>query len=272
MTKTVNAIAKWIRLRVGGDLKIAKLVLKNSSSEARSVPVDTFTVPSQIELSDIETLSIDILERAQADADGIGGSQKYSLLSYADGEESEKATSRFAFRVQGASDGEDSDFGHTGEDASMAGMVRQLMRHNEALTRQVVGSAGAMLRVMGDQLTIANERIAASEAQRLEYWKAREQSESLQSDRDLALLKASGEEERRNKLIEKASMLAPIVVNHLVGQKVLAGGSATDALVTTFAESLTAEQVDRLRTSLTQEQQLILGNLIQTAKPKEHGK
>ncbi len=268
MDRDTKAIAKWIRSKIGGDLRITRLTLRNSSIEGRSPPVDTFDLPREIESDHVDAIALDILERAQSDSDGIGGLNRYAILSHVG--DDEKAIGRYTFKRHGSSEGDETGFGDIPEESSLRGVAAQLMRHNEALMRQAVGGFGSMLRVMSEQLNSANQRVLEGESLRVEYFKAREIAASEESDRDMALLRATGEQKRLDTIVEKASLLAPVIVNHVANKKVFGSAPDPQSLVfAAFVSSLSENQFSKIMGELTPEQQIAISQLVtQNSKGK----
>ena len=85
---------------------------------------------------DVQSLSIDIEQEAVRDACGIGRLQRYVLYAYRT-ESKKEASSRLTFNVDGQAESEENE----SEPPTAKGQLAQLMRHNEALAKMVVGQS-----------------------------------------------------------------------------------------------------------------------------------
>lgn len=274
MSKHSVALGRWIRICLGrGD---GKIVLRNADSDvAKGVPVDSWTISDMseeggglVDSASIGNLADGIIARAQDDADGIGGPQRYVTMSYS--AENEKATSRFPFKLRGEGNGEDGDDDSAaGADSpNMRGLLTQLMRHNEASNRALTGGIAMTVRAL--EGTIARQA-GQIEVMMESHWRniqAREESLSLQSERDLALLKAGNDEDRKTKIYSKVEQLAPAVLNMLAGKTVIPGADPLSISLVALAESMTEEQFMAIMKHLNPEQQINLLSAIKSAKSK----
>jgi hypothetical protein len=67
---------------------------------------------------------------------------------------------------------------------------------------------------------------------------------------------------REDKIFEKLSLLVPVVINKLAGQKVFNTDDPSVLMLKSFAESMSVEQFQRIQSTLTPEQSILLGQLM----------
>jgi len=256
-------IDKWIRQQLSRqrDVRLERFVLRSAQIGTKGSEVETFPVPDEISVDNVGLFVDEIMARAQTDADVIGKLVRYNLIAC---EVGRKDGSRFSFRLRGEADDDDSE----GDEApTEKGLIGQLMRHNEALMRMAVmtmGTTNTMLARRVEQSEQANERLVDERSQ---YFRAMEESKSLQHERDVSMLLASGQEERKNEALKKLESLLPVVVNKIAGREVLPEGQTGD-IFGTLANSLSPDQLQHIAPYLTQEQQLMLLTLIKAAREK----
>lgn len=210
----------------------------------------------------------DIEHAANADADGLGGVQKYKLLAYFS---RESVPRRFTFRMKGSGDDlEDEDEMGLTEPASKRGHLGQMMRHNEAIMRISVMGQSQVSSLM--QRTIANQQnqIESLLKDRRDTLEMTENLKSKQHERELATLEAEHNASMKERAFEKGSMLIPAVVNRIAGRKILAE-SATPAeqLMLSLAESLTQKQLENLLSTMGPEQRITFLELMEATQPDE---
>lgn len=244
---------------------IGTIQLRHAGMNMKGQIVEAFDHES-VTVDGIESLAEDILSRAQTDADGSGGGvHRYEVV--VTGVEEKRTLARFAFRVRS----EDQDFdGESGEEsASLKGIVTQLMRHNEAISRTMIQGVGALvqqlsIRVEKDSLTI--DKLLDKRNQDFETI---EDARSRENDRELEQLRFAQGREREQWAIGKVEALFPLIIAKISGKPLTTTQERT--VLKTFIDSLTQEQFMALAKQLTQEQQISLFAIVKEIKGLDAG-
>lgn len=247
---------------------IRKAVLRHSAPGTKGNDVETFEVKEKFSTDDLESLVDDILKRAQADADGIGGVQHYALHLYAKGKD--RSVARFPFRMRGQDD--DYDTGAGDEPANMKGVLTQFMRHNEAYAKTMTQGFGSVTAMLVRRLEDADKQIGKLLAQRGEDMALMESLRSEQNDRDIKMLEAESSERRKDAIFEKVALIVPVMLNKLMKQKVIPSEDPSMLMLQQFVESISSDQLAKLSSSLNPEQLIVLYSLLQGFKEKEEAK
>lgn len=264
-------IEKFLRQQLfrNREVPLEKFALRHAAPGSKGTEVDTFKVPDGEECTDdtISLLAGDIMSRAQMDADGLGGLQRYVILPYEKG--SPKGVGRLAFRITGQD--EDYDVGEgTGEEApTQLGQLKQLMRHNEALARINTQGMAAILGSMERRISRQDDLIEHLITKQMEAFEIVESAKSEENDRDIKMLEAAGKEKRTDQLFDKLNTLIPVVLNRLAGKRVMDSEDPAVAMIRGIAESLTPEQFQRIGSALTPEQAIAFYEVIKTVKPRQ---
>ena len=101
------------------------------------------------------------------------------------------------------------------EVATPAGLLGQLMRHNEATMRTLTEALGAVLGPLVATNEQQQRRLNAYEEQRIEILEKLENLHTLQHERDMEVIRLGAQTERKNKLTER---LAVEVIPRLASQ------------------------------------------------------
>lgn len=248
---------------------LRKFVLRTAAPGTKGSDVDDFKIDARIELDEIPVWASQIMARAQDDADGRGpGTYQYVVLAMLKGEE--KPVARFTMRVAGNED-LDLDEDGTNENApNMKGLMSQLMRHNESYAR-------ALAMMTAQQVASAVRRQESAERtverlldERMKMYETLEQSRSQQHDRDMDLMLADSEQKRKDAVFGKIMQLMPLVVNKMMGSKVLPDKSDPLMMILEpLIDSMGAEQFKAIQQALTPEQTLMFVELLQTFQKRK---
>ncbi len=208
----------------------------------------------------------DIEEAASCDADGLGGVQRYKLLAYF---VRESVPRRFTFRMKGAGD-EVEDDDALSEPATKQGHMAQMMRHNEAIMRISVSSQAKVSAIMQKTVASQQDQIDKLLKDRRAGFEMMEDLRSKHHERELATLEFEHSADMKEKALEKGSMLIPAIVNRLSGRKILPE-SATPAeqMMLSLAESLSAEQIEKLLMTMSADQQVTFCELLEATRKEE---
>lgn len=257
-------VEKFIRQQLfrNREIPLASFSLRHAAPGAKGQEVETFEISGSLSTDDVPVLRDEVLARAQSDADGLGAkTQRYILMAL---EAGAKNGPRCTFRLKGEGDEDEAD----GEDSpDNRGLLQQLMRHNEALTRTFMMGMGSTVQHLQRQLQSANDHNENLLSQRREDFKVIEEAKNQQHEREMQLLLVSGQEDRKNEWLKKLEPLFPILLNKLSGKAVLT--TEEKSVIAGFADSLSPAQLATISQTLTTEQQISLVTIIKAAKEKE---
>lgn len=249
---------------------ISKFVLFHCPAGGKANEVETFKYREGMTADELRPLIDEVLSRAQSDADGAGGVQRYLLRAFVKGDTS--PVSRFSFRLRGSD--EDFEEGNAFDDAPNAkGLLTQLMRHNEAIMRSANTMMGTAVSMLARQAENANERLEAMTAQRSADFELMEKLRSGQHDRDMEMLQHEASEKRKEAMFEKFSILIPVVLNKLAGTKVVPSQDPAALMIKGFVDTLEPDQFNKILSALKPEQGIALIELVKSfQQPQLEGK
>jgi hypothetical protein len=206
-----------------------------------------------------------ILAACNDDAAGIGGVQTYAVQGFID----DKPVARVTVRVQSESDSIE-DEGIATEPATKSGLLGQLMRHNELLSRSLVSCQDSMFRALTramEQMSVQNERMRDKHMQQVEL------TESLlseQHERDLASVESQARVENISRTAQTIQQYLPVVVSHFLHNKKAGNqepetASANASSVQKLGKSLMSDpdRMGRIMAELTPEEQAAIMELMQ---------
>ena len=247
---------------------VCKFILRTSAPGSKGAEVDDFKVESRIEIDEIPMFAQNILARAQEDADGHGPMvQSYTVFTYLRRES--KPQGRYPFRLRGEQDMDlDDEAGY--EAPNNKGLMSQLMRHNEALTRGIATSAASMLAIATRRAESQDRLVEKLLEERMRTFEVLEAAKSEQHSRDMELMMMDAGQKRKDEAFGKLMQLVPVVINRLAGGKVLP--QKTDPLMMMLEpliDSLSQEQLHNIGSSLKPEQMITFAEILRTFQQKK---
>lgn len=263
-------IEKWLRreLTKHREKAIKLIILRHATPGAKGNDVETIDLSERtsLEIGDLQEIADDLCGRAQVDTDGMGGIQRYVISLHPEGEK--RAVGRYPFRLRANLE----EFEEAGEEpANTRGLLSQLMRHNEALAKTMVHAVSGITTVMARRLESSDNAISRLTEAQHRNMALLEEAKSEQHVRDMELLKENSKQERTDKIFEKLSLLVPVVINKLAGQKVFNSDDPSALMLKSFAESMSPEQFQKIQATLSPEQMLVLGQLLTGVKALPSG-
>lgn len=133
-------------------------------------------------VENIDALISDIDDVAEADAEGLGGRQRYVLRAQVKGRDVGSLTLRYEVRSEeGAGPAVDS------EPATMAGTIAVLQRHAEGAMRMMVQSFGGVIESYKEQVNAQKALIADFQKQASDNFRLQEELASKKLEQDLLL-------------------------------------------------------------------------------------
>lgn len=239
--------------------KISAIELRHAASGSKGNIVDDFEFDS-VNTDNLNTFVDDVINRAQNDADGMGGTHRYELHIVCE----KKVTARFAFRLR--SDDESVDESSGEESATSKGLLTQLMRHSEQQQRTMVSGIGAMVqmmhRTMERQETTIEKLLEERERDRDRIEAAR----GGEHQRELELMDAHRKGEREDMLFQKINTLFPIILNKISGREMMP--TEDKNLLAGLVDTLNEDQFNKILSALKPEQQILLLTIIKEMKQK----
>jgi hypothetical protein len=209
--------------------------------------------PSQLPPPEFDLVLGEITMAAAEHADGFGsGVQRYALYSYFT--QLPTSPSCFPFLIQSEMIEASADAMPT-EPATKEGMLSMQMRHNDAIMRTSVMSMGGVVQALQRNL----ERFASHNEKliddRMGTLHLIEDLINGKHERDLDVKREEFKMGLQTELLDKVKILLPFMVNKMVGKPVLPEPTTPEAiLVRSIVETLTVDQVSKLKGVLTPEQ------------------
>ncbi len=243
-------LQQWLRRELEGHGGTS-ISLSHSIGDRASEPIRTWD--AEADFQDVVGLARQIQLAAEDDAEGAGGTQRYSVHAWKRGEK--MPIGRIRFVVIGT-EVEDFDSSSPSEPANYKGIVGQQMRHNEALVKGMLHATTSVQAMMVKMLTAFEVRCGRLEDERIPLLKAFEELTSLQHSRALATEQATADIRMREELYEKAMALMPMLVNKIVGQNVLPMTASADA-----------QSMDTILGSLDEQEVLAIEGLLGQKNP-----
>jgi hypothetical protein len=223
---------------------------------------ENFAPNQQIDDTVIDRMADDIDHSTQDEADQLDGLQQYIIYVFRS-ETGDKPTARFPLRQTSSAEEDQDNPSIQSEPASLAGIVAQQMRHNEALVRTSVGGWRDVIQVlqkMNSRLADQNEVLQSQLSQQRIVV---DDAESKKADRDAEIAERKARERRMDTAFETFMPLIPAAVNMLSGRKLLPEKTTPERqMVVKFMETITPEQFTQMRNVLEPEQYGIVATML----------
>lgn len=269
--ENVVSWASRMLMRVRPEGRLSRVVVRHSGAGGgRSASVAEIDVEHGVATA--EGLGAAIYKAARDDADGLGGMvQRYAVVGFF-GASAEPAPDRLVLRVHNDEDGPGAPSGgFDSEGATPSGLMSQLMRHNEALMRVVVGSIPQIVSHHQASLNQAHERIAQLEARELRTRELNEELSDRKHARELEAREQDRREQRDKALLNKLETVLPIVVSKLAGggagpPRLTASRSPVETMMLTLFETMKDEEFERTLATLSPEHKLLALEIYKTLK------
>lgn len=256
----LEQLVEWLKQQL--DEGAVRLVLRQRAERGEPPQVREWAVsPNQ----DPEPLAADIYRRAQQDARFSRGRTMYGVFAYREGDRS--WSGRHCLIIDGE-EGAQGFFEQAVERPDVAGLLGQLMRHNEANARMSVGQQLDLVAHYKDMLQTAQGRIEQLEAKLAEQHELYEQLTTLKHQRDLEVRQQDREDKRQDFLIEKLDVVTPVLLSKM------APGAATktalgEELIRGFLKSLKPAQIAGILSHLQPEQAAAINEIYATYGERE---
>lgn len=203
----------------------------------------------------------DIDQAMLDDSQGVRGSQSYALHAHYN---SEKPEARITFRVDSEDDIETEGY-HT-DPPTKSGMLGQLMRHNEALMRQLVIGQSATQQYQARVISRLSEQNESMQAQRIQMFETYERLASMDHDRQLETRR----EESRERMLQEGLQTVKALAPAIMARRAAANGDNEGAVVIaakTLRDSITPDQFEKLQSTLGPQQLALVMEMFNAAEP-----
>jgi len=219
--------------------------------------------------ADVGRLAEEILGRAARDARHFRGEQSYVVAAGSDDSGEGMVTTTVS--VAGGRDADER--GLNIELANSAGLLSQLMRHNECDQKAISGQFSAVFAAY-DQLIAARDRIidqrdrriAELEARELKVFEMYENLSTSEHERHVEIHRLEQQDKRTEYAVQKLDLLLPVIGSKL-GSRILGDGKAGgqplfgEEMLRQLLKSLDDTQVASIVSTLRPEQAAIVGEL-----------
>lgn len=241
----IDKVEEFLRNHIGEEtregpcthLELCHLALGGKSSGAR---VRSWDLTREC---NVRSLAADIDNEALRDAAGPGAVQTYALYIFREKRKSHAA--RTTFRISG----DDGEGAHSSEPPSEAGLLKQLMRHNEALTKMLVTSGVQNNHSLQQALDKAMDQQSKMFTDRMEMVETMESLLQMRHERDQDIADRELKRETIEKSIGVVKALAPHVVAR-IGKTDGASEESLKLMLRDFVDSLTDEEMGDLQKRL----------------------
>lgn len=264
-------IEDWIRkqLYIDSDLgNPTKFVLKHIAQGAKAGPeISSIAIPEHNEDKNDEFINkviTDLVCDAETDAADSpeNGEQHYVIHSFFEKQKTRPAA-RCSIRVESGDSEEETGFA-----VSKQGLLGQLMKHNEVLTKQNVGGMSVILTSLTRALEASSQSNDKLSNEKFKTIELMENLLSQQHNRDLENTKAENREKMMMELLDTVKLIAPKVVSSAMGRPALPEHSNTE--LKSLLESFTPDQLQSLGGVLTSAQLIALAEIAESNGVKSH--
>ncbi len=250
-----------------GEKPLIKITVRHAASGAKGLDVTSIDLADResISIDDMNSLSDEILSIAQTDADGQGGVNRYVVYLHAKDEP--RTVAKHPFKLRGIKDEFDEEGGD--EPATLKGLVAQQMRHTEAMAKTMVHSVQGITQIMARRLEESDRTISRIMEVNQKNQQLLEDARNEEHTRNMELLQFEAKETRKSQMFEKLSVLVPVVLNKLAGQKIMNADDPMVMMLKSFSESLSPEQMKSIQGTLKPEQAILLINIMKSTNQKQ---
>jgi hypothetical protein len=153
------------------------------------------------------------------------------------------------------------------ESANPKGHLSQMMRHNEALIKTVVGSLGSIISTQQQMLNSHQRREVELADRQFKVMMELEEATSLRQDRELASLRETNREKRHDSLMGETAKYLPALANRLMAPpsaaKIDATGKAMSAKLEAFMQALPEDKMPQILELLGENAGTKLGEVLE---------
>lgn len=268
----IQQIEQWVRREVAfpdpARGKCSRVVVKHLSVD-RKVQGDVAQFPVKLAEGDdeLDPLLLQISEAAQNDANDLNsGVQSYALCAYFTGDRN--YVPRKVFRVTSVDEEIDRNISPS-EPPTEKGLTSQLMRHNEAIMRQMTIINGMHMQTMQREMSRLADMNEAYAKQQIDFILLVQDLMDNSTKRRLDERQQEASLAIKEEAMSKLAALVPVVINRLAGQPVLPVEDKSFMLMASFLENLTDEQQQQLLGQCTDSQKMVLAEILSQYEQKK---
>lgn len=249
---------KFLRSVIGAGTDEIQLVLAGPKNTLSVLERFKLPKPEDVEDQDLKDRAVELLEQCQADCDGMANPCRYALIAMGDGEK----RSPFVRLRPNVGDTDDET---ESEPATKDGLLAQLMRHNEAQARTIASLFDTQSRVIERQAV----QIEKHEEHRLETFQLVESLVSKAHKRKVREKEAESRIEVTRTAVGALKPLIPVIAKKLLPGMPAGAGDPRIAIVKGVVQSMTPEQIEKMKDVLTQEQMIAMLEIAVEDEPEE---
>lgn len=245
-------LLKWLRtaiLQGREECKYLKLKLAFQRSDAGAI--ESWQVERD---TDLDLLADSIIDTLVQHANGLGELQRYELLSFAGTGAAHMKTHTMNHRGPSLSDdgsGSDSGMDMPGsmtEGPTTRGHMHMMMRMTNDMHKSSIGGYGNMVLMLTRQLEQREARIQQLERTNTETFRLQQELLDRHEEREIERAKRRRRTEIEDMVVKQVFMVAPTIVNKLLGQNLLPESKNGDTeLIKALLDSLSEEQMAQIQ-------------------------
>lgn len=259
-----DPIAQWVdsQLQARGDHAPEYFELEHLDLNDRGSVMERYDV---LQGDAHEALAIAAKARAQAGTDAeirAGTVQRYCLRAYWPA--GVRHPTYHLFTIDSASVGRAADAGFVApsEPATVAGLLKQMMRHNEVMLDMATRQTRNLMADADKREARLQARIDHLEDNRMRVLELQEAMVSAQAERDLEQMRAAAAEKRRDAALAEFKPFLPIIrakiTEWATGQKAGHGTTAADEMLRSIFTASTQDELAAMMAALPVEKQPLL--------------
>jgi hypothetical protein len=210
----------------------------------------------------------ELWQEAENYAEGIGDTQAFVACAYFEAD-ADKVIARHAFRIH--VEGEDASGIVDTEPGNLSGMVKQQMRHNEAVMRIMTQSYGAVLGSQNRHIERMSSMLEKLWEDKLSNIEATEELISAHHQRAMEMRQVETTAKIKEDAASSIMTLLPAIANKIIGKKILP--ETTDVTlqqVVKLAEGLSEEEFTGMLAALPPAKKIALIELMKTVEDRSN--
>jgi|SRR5579859_465169 len=212
-----------------------------------------------------EQLASELLEIAINDSEHRAMPTTYSINAVKEGERASFERVHITLSPRHPLDGENVAM----EQPNESGITSQLMRHNEAIMRQHVGSVGEIIAMQQDMLRGMQQERQQVMGLHLKYMEVIQQGMDRQGERELALYRERQSTRRKDQMFDAIKHFFPVLL-----KKFFAGNQSVEAMlgeeqIQNMLGSLKPEQMQQMMAMLDDQQRSLFITLYKAYKERK---
>ncbi len=263
-----NTVAQFLRRLVFAQKTVARITLSHQTGRT-SQNVREWDSFNEAEIWAVlkngglpfDEFVTEILDIASQDSDSMMGVQSYSLSAVS---EEGRQLGRIALRFEGGGEDMGTNASYTGsEPPTLAGVVSQLMRHNEAQMRIIMQQSKTITDQGEKAMQLLQQQSISDIESKVELFTTMQAMLDTKSQRELDEKALAASEERKDLVLNKVIGMLPAVAARLTkgAIPVAKEDQPIHQLLQKLLSTFTAEQLEKMQTVLSPEQTMAFAEL-----------